>query len=243
MSPTLIGDTYAKDLSKLPSMPGGSFVSNILCFLLPDDIVMLRLTETTYDNADFDHIAVVEELSFHSPDFIEEEIERLRDEGFTDEDVVSQIINLDMIDDDTSIVIARFAYDNFDFIDRGGNQAKGKQIRGAFVNPQKSGVGLAGQVYRQLVIMHRHLACDNTQTEYGAALWATTVRDVVGRVDIYNATLQQYVEELGGGGLGVNGCVPWDCGTTTRFKLTRWKNYPFRLAIQQCYYLVLIISA
>ncbi|MCI4031469.1 hypothetical protein [Dickeya dianthicola] len=243
MSPTLIGDTYAKDLSKLPSMPGGSFVSNILCFLLPDDIVMLRLTETTYDNADFDHIAVVEELSFHSPDFIEEEIERLRDEGLTDEGVVSQIISLDMIDDEASIVIARFAYDNFDFIDQNGNQAKGKQIRGAFVDDQKSRVGLAGHIYRQLVIMHQHLACDNTQTEFGAALWAATVRNVVGRVDIYNAALQRYVEELGDGGLGVNGCVPWNRGTITKFELTRWQSYPFHLAIQQCYYLVLIISA
>jgi len=82
MAPSLIGDSYAKDLSQLPSFPGGSWVSHSACFILPDDVVILRLTETTYDSADYDHIAVVEEISFTDPGFIRNEIDRLRDEGY-----------------------------------------------------------------------------------------------------------------------------------------------------------------
>lgn len=121
--------------------------------------------------------------------------------------------------------------------------AEGKQIRGAFVTPQKAGEGLAGQVYRQLALLHSHLACDNSQTPYGAALWAVTVRNVVGRVDIYNVAQQSYVEELGPGAVGVKGCVPWDIGKLNPASLGKWASYPFNGTINRCYYLVLIISA
>ncbi|MCL2899391.1 hypothetical protein [Brenneria tiliae] len=244
MVPSLTGDSYAKDLSKLPSFPGGSFISNIHYFLLPDDVVMLRLTEITYDKADYDHIATVEELTFSSPGFITEHIDELREEnGLSDEEVVERILALDMIDEDSTMIIARFAYNNFIFKNRDGNQVQGKQIKGAYVHPQKAGVGLAGQIYRQLAILHRHLVCDNLQTVYGAALWAVTVRNVAGRVDIYNAAREQYVEELGDGAVGVNGCIPWDIGTLTPFKSGKWQQYPYHATIHHCYYLVLIISA
>jgi len=102
---------------------------------------------------------------------------------------------------------------------------------------------LAGQIYRQLAILHHHLVCDNTQTVYGATLWAVTVRSVAGRVDIYNAAKQEYVEELGEGAMGVNGCIPWDIGKLNPASLSKWQQYPFHPTIQHCYYLVLIISA
>lgn len=243
MAPSLIGDNYAKDLSKLPSFPGGSFVSNTLYFLLPDDVVIIRLTETTYTKADFDHIAVVEQVAFSSPEFIAEHIDELRDGGLTDEEIVGRILELGMLDEKATETIARFAYDNFTFKDRDGAQTEGKQIRGAYVTPDKAGTGLAGQIYRQLTILHRHLACDNSQTVYGATLWAVTVRNVAGRVDIYNAAKQEYVEELGDGALGVNGCVPWDIGKLSPSNLGKWEQYPFHSTIQHCYYLVMIISA
>lgn len=243
MSPSLIGDTYAKDLSTLPSFPGGSFVSNTLYFLIPDDVIVCKLTETTYDGADFDHIAAVEEVGFHSVDFIASYIDELRDDGKDDDEIVRQILDLGMIDETRSITIARFAYDNFSFLLRDGVVAEGKQIRGAFVTPQKAGEGLAGQVYRQLALLHSHLACDNSQTPYGAALWAVTVRNVVGRVDIYNVAQQSYVEELGPGAVGVKGCVPWDIGKLNPASLGKWASYPFNGTINRCYYLVLIISA
>jgi len=147
-----------------------------------------------------------------------------------------------MEDEEHSEVIARFAYDTFSFIDRDGKPAEGKQIRGAYVTQEKAGAGLAGQIYRYLTMLHNHLICDNTQTVYGAALWATTVRNVAGRVDIYNAAKKEYVEELGDGAKGVNGCIPWDIGTLNPFKLGKWQQYPCHAAIHHCYYLVLIIS-
>ncbi|MFJ5457296.1 hypothetical protein [Pectobacterium sp. CHL-2024] len=244
MAPSLIGDNYIKDLSKLPSFPSEGFVSNTLYFILPDDVVIYRLIETTYDNADFDHLATVEEVVFSSPEFIAGHIDMLREEErLSDEEIVKRIIALDMADESQIKVIARFAYEHFSFKDRNGDAAEGKQIRGAYVVTEKAGVGLAGQVYRQLVLLHNHLICDNTQTVYGAALWATTVRNVAGRVDIYNAAKHEYVEELGDGALGVNGCIPWDIGKLNPAHLGKWQQYPFHSTIQYCYYLVLIISA
>lgn len=244
MAPSLIGDIYAKDLSQLPSFPGGCFVSREHCFLLPDDEIILRLTETTYNNADYDHIAEIEEIAFTSPDFIVQHIDELRQQGHDDATIVGMIMALEMEDETASReVIARFAYDDFAFVDLNGHSAQGKQIRGAFVTPSRAGVGLAGQVYRQLTIMHKHLACDNSQTVYGAALWASTIRNVAGRVDIYNVAKHQYVEELSGGARGVNGCIPWDIGRLSPLHLGIWQQYPFIANIHQCYYLVLIISA
>jgi len=244
MSPSLIHENYVKDLSMLPSFPGGSFVSNTLYFVFPDDIIIYRLTETTYHKADFNHLATVEELAFSSPEFITDHIGELRESGeLDDEKIIRIIIALDMVDEPGTQVIARFAYDHFSFKDNDGNTANGKQIKGAYVAPEKSGVGLAGQVYRQLVMLYKHLICDNSQTVFGAALWATTVRNVVGRVDIYNVVKQEYIEELGGGALGVNGCIPWDIGKLNTINLGQWKPYPVHLTIHHCYYLVLIISA
>ena len=244
MAPSLIGDNYAKDLSQLPSFPGGSFVSHTSCFILPDDVVILRLTETTYDSADYHHIAVVEEVAFTDPEFIASHIDDLRDnDGLEDSEIVDRIMVLEMEDEDKSEVIARFAYDNFSFIDPNGNPAEGKQIRGAYVTPERAGAGLAGQIYRHLTEVHKHLICDNTQTVYGAALWANTVRNVAGRVDIYNAAKHEYVEELGDGAKGVKGFIPWDIGKLNPSSLGKWQQYPFNPNIRQCYYLVLIISA
>lgn len=244
MAPSLTGDNYAKDLSRLPPFPGGSFVSHTSCFILPDDVVILRLTETTYERADYHHIAVVEEVAFTDPGFIASHIDDLRNnDGLDEDDIVEQIMSLGMEDESKTEIIARFAYDKFSFNDPDGNPAEGKQIRGAYVTPERAGAGLAGQIYRHLTIVHKHLICDNTQTVYGAALWATTVRNVVGRVDIYNAAKREYVEELGDGAKGINGFIPWDIGKLTPSTLGKWQQYPFNSNIHQCYYLVLIISA
>lgn len=245
MAPSLIGGNYAKDLSKAPSLSGGFFHSKTHEFLIPDDTVIYRIVETTYHEADYKHIAVVYELAFHSPDFIEEQIDELRDNGESDEDVVKAIIKLGMEEEDKGVIVARFAYDDFSFLDESQQQAFGKQIRGAFVDPEKSGVGLAGQIYRQLALIYGHLACDNTQTEFGAALWAGTIRDVVGRVDIYDCTAQKYVQELGELATGVGGFIAWDLSAVIphlhQFKLSRWKNYPFE--IKSCRHIVLIVSS
>ncbi|MFZ4835317.1 hypothetical protein [Rouxiella sp. Mn2063] len=243
MAPSLISETYAKDLSKLPSFSGECYVSHTLHFLLPDDTVILRLTEISYEKADFNHIAVVEEIAFSSPEFIAGYIDELRNDGLKDADVAEKILKLNMMDETATKVIARFAYDHFAFRDRQGQLAQGKQIRGAYVTPEKAGAGLAGQIYRQLTMLHHHLVCDNAQTVYGATLWAVTVRNVAGRVDIYNAAKQEYVEELGDGAIGVNGCIPWDIGKLNPANLRKWQQYPVHPTIQHCYYLVLIISA
>lgn len=243
MAPSLIGDTYAKDLSQFPSFSGGNSVSTVLYFIIPDDVTVYRLTETTLDKADFDHIAVVDEIVYDDPLWVVSIIDDLREDGCDDAEIVKQLHEIDPKENQAATqTIARFAYDNFYFKLSDGTAAEGKQIRGAFVTPQKAGVGFAGQVYRQLVLMHKHVACDNSQTVFGASLWAVTVRDVVGRVDIYNVAKQEYVEELDEGAKGVNGCVPWDIGKLNPTILGKWGKYPFHPTINHCYYLVLIIS-
>lgn len=244
MAPSLISNTYAKDLSQFPSFSGGNFVSAVRYFIIPDDVIVYRLTETTLYKADFDHIAVVEEIVYEDPTWVEDIINDLREGDHGDELIVRELLEIDPKENQAATrIIARFAYDDFHFKLSNGTAAQGKQIRGAYVTPQKAGVGLAGQVYRQLVVMHKHLACDNSQTVYGASLWAVTIRDVVGRVDIYNVTKQTYVEELGKGAKGVKGCVPWDIGKLNPTILGKWGNYPFNPTINYCYYLILIISA
>ncbi|MDT0178149.1 hypothetical protein Q9R34_19175 [Enterobacter sp. BRE11] len=243
MAPTVISGSYAKDLSKSPSLSGGFFHSRTHEFIVPDDTIIYRIVETTYDKADYHHVAEVYELAFHSPDFIEDQIDTLRDDGASDDEVVKEIMALGMEDDQNSVIVARFAYDNFDFLDQNQRPASGKQIRGAFVDPQKAGAGLAGQIYRQFVLIYGHLVCDNTQTEYGAALWAGTIRDVVGRVDIYDTGAQKYIEELDDLATGAKGFIPWDLSTATYphvFQMSRWKNYPFQ--IKSCRHIVLIVS-
>ena len=243
MAPTVISGRYAKDLSKSPSLSGGFFVSKIYEFIVPDDTLIYRIIETTYDKADYRYVAEVYELAFHSPDFIEEQIDLLREDGKTDDEVVKQIIALGMEDEQNSLIVGRFAYDDFDFLDQNKQPACGIQIRGAFVAPQKAGVGLAGQIYRQFALIYGHLICDNNQTEYGAALWAGTIRDLVGRVDIYDCVAQQYIEELDDLATGAKGFIPWDLTTVTYphvFQMSRWKNYPFQ--ITSCRHIVLIVS-
>lgn len=242
MAPVVVGDLFAKDLSKPPLLSGGFFVSNVRHFVIPDDVRVFRLTEKTYSGADFQYIADVEILGFHSADFIEQEIDNMRAQGDSDESIIEHIVELDMFDDSLNIPIARFAYNDFNFVDRDGNPALGKQIKGAFVDPEQSGVGLAGFIYLQIVYMYKHLICDNTQTEYGAALWASTMRENIGVVDIYDASRHKFVDELGEKGRGVNGFTPWELHpAATQLKLNRWKVYPFN--VQSCYHIVLIISA
>ena len=139
-------------------------------------------------------------------------------------------------------MVARFAYDPIQILDPNQQPVSGIQIRGAYVEPQKAGDGLAGQIYRQFVLIHGLLVCDNAQTEYGAALWAGTIRNVVGRVDIYDCAKHQYIQELGDNGIGVNGFTPWDLNAVQphQFQLTRWVGYKFQ--IRSCSHIVLVVS-
>jgi len=242
MAPTLNSGNYAKDLSKAPSFDGVSHYK-MYDFIVPDDTLIYRIVERQYAaNSEYDYVAEVYRLGFHSQESVEEEIERLRDEGESDEEVVRQIIKLGMEDDSQFVLVARFAYDYIEILDPNQQPVSGVQIRGAFVEPQKSGVGLAGQIYRQFVLIHGVLVCDNAQTEYGAALWAGTIRNVVGRVDIYDCYNDTYIQELGENGKGVNGFIPWDLNVVHPhvFQLTRWVQYPFQ--ISRCNHIVLVVS-
>lgn len=244
MAPTVNSGSYTKDLSKAPSLSGGASLCNDYYFIVPDDILIYHIVETKYDGADYGYIAEVYQLSFHSmADFIEPLINGLRAKGISEEDIVCEIIKLEMEDESKSILVARFAYDPINFLDPKQQQVSGIQIRGAFVDAEMSGAGFAGQVYRQLVLIHGHLVCDNAQTEFGAALWAGTIRDVVGRVDIYDCTTQQYIQELGDRGIGVHGFIPWDLNSADDphvFQHGRWVAYPFQ--IKSCSHIVLIVS-
>lgn len=244
MSPSVTSGCYTKDLSKAPSLSGGASCCTTYEFVAPDDVVFYRIVETKYDGADYGYIAEIYELGFHSQDdFIEPHIECLRDEGLSDEQITSEILKLELVDEDKTILVARFAYDPINFLDPNQQQVSGIQIRGAFVRDESSGVGLAGQIYRQLVYIHGHLVSDNVQTECGAALWSGTIRDVVGRVDIYDYAAQKYIEELGNDGIGVYGYVPWDLDSAENphiFKSGRWTKYPFQ--VETCRHIVLIVS-
>jgi len=244
MAPSVSSTHFFKDLSKAPSVTGGVSHCNSYEFIAPDDVLIYRIVEKKYDGAEYGYIAEVYELGFHSQDsFINPHIDRLRDDGDSDEEITQQIMALEMEDENKAILVARFAYDPISFLDIHKQQVSGIQIRGAFVRDENSGTGLAGQIYRQLVLAHNHLVCDNVQTEYGAALWAGTIRDVVGRVDIYDFAAQQYIQELGEKGLGVFGFVPWDLNSAENpyvFKMGRWVNYPFQ--ITRCNHIVLIVS-
>jgi len=242
MAPTLNSGTYTKDLSNAPSIQGGVLFRRKCDFIIPDDTIIYRIVETHYDTSQYDYIAEVYEIGFYSPDFIEQHIDTLREEGMSDNDVVNEIIDLKMEDPHASILVARFAYDDIQILNKNAIRVWAKQIRGAYVDTQKSGVGLAGQIYRQFVLMHGYLVCDNVQTEFGAALWAGTIRDVVGRVDIYDCHNDKYIQELGDKGIGVGGFVPWDlnCTSNHTFRLARWILYPFE--ITSCTHIVLVVS-
>jgi len=241
MAPTLNSGNYAKDLSKAPSFDG---VSHCMTydFIIPDDTTIYRIVEKAYVGAEYGYVAEVHQLAFHSPDFIEDEIDRLRENDESDEEVVRQIIQLGMEDVHPYVVVARFAYDPIQILDPNQQPVSGIQIRGAYVAPQRAGAGLAGQIYRQFVLIHGLLVCDNAQTEYGAALWAGTIRNVVGRVDIYDCARHQYIQELGDKGIGVNGFIPWDLNAVQphQFQLTRWVRYKFE--IRSCSHIVLVVS-
>lgn len=124
-------------------------------FIIPDDTIIYRIVEKGYEKAEYGYIAEVYELAFHSQlDFVEKHIEKLRDDGESDEEVVRQIIQLKMEDDDKAILVARFAYDSIDILDQNQRPASGIQIRGAYVDPERSGAGLAGQIYRQFILIY-----------------------------------------------------------------------------------------
>lgn len=242
MAPTLNGGNYTKDLSVAPSLSGGASTLRLHYFLVPDDTVVYRIIEVGFRLSEFDYYAEVYRVGFHSPDFIEKYIDGLRDDGLSDEEVAEEISKLGMDDDSQNLLVARFAYDDISILDRNNVPVCAKQIRGAYVDPQMSGVGLAGQIYRQFVLMHDYLVCDNKQTEFGAALWAGTIRNVVGRVDIYDCANNKYIQELGPKGIGVGGFVPWDLNAPEPyiFQLGRWVLYPFE--IKSCLHIVLVVS-
>lgn len=242
MAPTLNGGNYTKDLSVAPSLSGGVSIFRTHDFLVPDDVVVYRIVEVGFKLSEFDYYAEVYRLGFHSPVFIEESIENLRNDGLSDEEVAKEIAKFRMEDDDNFVLVARFAYDHITILNRNNAPVSAKQIRGAYVDPQQSGVGLAGQIYRQFVLMHDYLVCDNIQTEFGAALWAGTIRNVVGRVYIYDCANNKYIQELGEKGIGVGGFVPWDLNAPEpyTFQLGRWVLYPFE--IKSCLHIVLVVS-
>lgn len=242
MAPTITGDNYAKDLSTPPILCGGVVSSRTLTFVLPpDDNRILKLRENKYSDSDYDYVTTITECAFTDNDFIENEVERLRSEGLSDPDIIKCIDSYQMSKSSEDKIIARFAYDKFTFTDRQGHPAHGIQIRGAFVDPQYSGVGLAGSVYRQLVMSYGHLACDNIQTEAGASLWSWTIRTMISHVHIYDCKSQRYIDTLGDSAVGLAGCIPWDLSATTAHNvLKRWRNYSF--SSRSCHHIVLIIS-
>ena len=225
-----------------PSLLDGVSHYRVHHFIVPNDTIVYRIIEVSVPSAEFDYYADVYTLDFHSPEFIEEYIDDLRDADMSDEEVVDQVMGLGMVDDSKSVLVARFAYNDIRILDRNNMPVSAKQIRGAYVDSQKSGVGLAGHVYRQFVLMHDYLVCDNKQTEYGAALWAGTIQKDVGRVDIYDCANDRYIQQLGPKGIGVGGFVPWDLNAPEPyiFQLGRWILYPFE--IKSCLHIVLVVS-
>lgn len=241
MAPSLIGDNYSKDLSRLPLSPGGSSVSNIFYALIEDD-TLLRITEHTYAFGDYQFYAVVERLGSYDRNFFHEEVQRLRtDEKQTDEQIIEHLLSMNMEDSIFTKVIGRFAYQDYTFTERDGSCVVGKQIKGAFLEPDSAGQRIAGIVYTQLIKEYDYLICDNSQTVYGAILWAFTMR-LIGRVDIYDSVKQEFVEELGEKGTGVNGFIAWDIGSLLPKNLGRWTPYPYDPDNGSCYHIVHVIS-
>jgi len=242
MAPTLIDSRYSKDLSTPPRVSGWVVSAKESRFIMPlNDNRILRLVEDRYHGADFGYITKLTLCGYSNEHYIFRQIGQMREAGLSDTEILDMIANLQMDTPFTDKVIARFSYDDFTFLDDTGARVQGVQIRGAFVDEEYSGVGLAGAFYRQLVKRYRNVAGDHIQTELGAALWGGTICRQVGVVRIYDCQANCFIDTLGEGYRGRTGYIPWDLSPRAKVgNLRRFKTYPFS---QGCrHHIVFILS-
>ncbi|MBD8515199.1 hypothetical protein IFO68_21195 [Photobacterium sp. CAU 1568] len=115
---------------------------------------------------------------------------------------------------ESEIQIARYVFKDMD-IEMDSGRISGKQIRGAFVDPDYEGVHITKHVYLTLMEQHGTVISDFTQSIAGHKLWAFGVCKW-GVVKLYDDNQKQMlVELLPRGDTPVNGVIPWSASTLT----------------------------
>jgi len=102
------------------------------------------------------------------------------------------------------------AYNDFNFVEEGGNTLTGKQIKSAVIDTDFQSAGLAREVYKMIVKKHDFLVCDNVQSIAGGALWASSIIRIA-EVRIYDSQQKTFLDTLGPEARGIGGFIPWSC--------------------------------
>ncbi|PSU07106.1 hypothetical protein C9I92_15235 [Photobacterium ganghwense] len=105
--------------------------------------------------------------------------------------------------------VARYIFRDMEVTLGEENVVSGKQIRGAYVDPEFQASSITKHVYLTLLEQHGTLISDHTQSIAGHKLWAFGVCKW-GVVKVYDSDNKKVlVDLLPGGDSPVNGVVPW----------------------------------
>lgn len=126
-------------------------------------------------------------------------------------------------------VVARYVYSNASVCFQHPNEVlSGKQIRGAYVDPEYARAKLTKEVYLTLLDQHGVLVSDNVQSVDGHGLWAYGVCNW-GEVSVYDSNTQRILSRLlPTGNTPDQSVIPWSStrdlqsGDVTRLREGFW---------------------
>jgi len=203
MPPELIPSNYSKNLDERPRGVSENLYSST--YYLSSSSRLFRIKHSLISDSGYDGcVEVYEMVLFEGNEdfFIEHMLPEVK--GKSSEDAVKTILGFGMHEGSTKC-IARFVYVKC-HISTHNEILLGAQIRGANVNDDFSGEGIAAFVYSWLLKSFGCLISDNKQTQDGAGLWAykfstmyTPIHIYDQASDTYSGTLTEYLSKQCGG--------------------------------------------
>lgn len=235
MSPNFT-NSYSKNLNRNPDCDREYELESFYYLSIQGDL--LKITEYALIGSEFHYYSKIVSLGCTSDGFYSQYSQELREQNFSDENIIDELLKLDMHDEEEDTLVGRVAYNNFTFLDDGVSIV-GKQIRGIYIIDEYQLIGIARSIYKILIIRHGHIVCDSMQTLSGASLWANAIVKL-GEVKIYDTIKREFIDKLTSRGCGVNGVLPWSAQGLTQMEISRWE--PKKLSMESCHHIVNIIS-
>ncbi|MDG1733752.1 MAG: hypothetical protein P8H39_12350 [Thalassotalea sp.] len=212
MPPELIHSNYRKNLDEPPT--GASDEIKSSSFYLAPSGHLYQLHHRLITGSSLDGCVEVFEMVLFSGNeayLVDHMLPSL--EGKSKEDAIQSLLDFQMHEKSTNC-IARVAYSKTN-VATVNKSLLGAQIKGAFVDDEYSGDGIASFIYDWLLDSFGCVISDNQQTQEGAGLWAYKFSTKYDDLHVYDQTSKQYYGALTSNLLKQTGESVWSTNTLT----------------------------
>lgn len=170
--PDIFQKPYSKTLTD-DIAPASKYKYSRSFFLEDKEGNLFRLDEFDISDSTFGHFLnlFVFEIDDWVKEHILEELDRDAECIESSRDLLDYLQNTLLNEALRSVHIGRFVYSDM-VIHRNEEAVIGKQIKGAYINPEYSKAGLGLEVYAKILDNHGCLVSDNRQSFAGCSFWA-----------------------------------------------------------------------